>query len=598
VLQIVTKMYFREGVPLHSTVQRDVLYTNRDFLRTALVRLPVGELAPSTGARPVSTVTLSVTEHLEAEDADGEPSVLIATSGVELIDQLADVLSFGLNSVFSRDSGLVRKLVPDSLDEASRSSASKLFRGTFDPHRFVPDAELDDFRRFMTRLLALNRRHFEMAMRAIRRIVRATHRAVDDPTVAYVDLVAALESLSGGTSAPAPAWDQFDPAKRRVVDEALEGVDPDVAERVRHAVMEVERLGAGSRFVAFVRENVSPEYFRTEAADALRPIRGADFERALKLAYGVRSRNVHVLEDLPPEAWILGERADTVSPPGMGTMLSLEGLARLARHVVRSYVDRAPVRVDPDFDWRASLPGQLRVHFAPQYWIWNAAGFNHQSATRYFSGFVQNLVEVFAGRDESVADIRAVLERIEQLLPGTAEGQVKTIMVAIYALWHRSLAPSDHRPGAATLLADHEHLLQQAEMPSFVAGLLSNQLPEWSVDQWLGLATCRRAERSKARHLELPAGVDAALQIIAAEALAKAGRTDEASTLARFAVEELPGNEALIAWEHRLANGQATERDLRALVLGLQPSGSRVEEPDERAEPAAPSEPEVGEGPA
>lgn len=86
-LQIVTKMYFRAGVPLHSTVHREVLYTNRTRLRAGLVGLPVGALAPSTGTHPVSTFTLSVTEHLEAEDPDGEPSVLVATSGTELVDQ-------------------------------------------------------------------------------------------------------------------------------------------------------------------------------------------------------------------------------------------------------------------------------------------------------------------------------------------------------------------------------------------------------------------------------------------------------------------------------------------------------------------------------
>ena len=37
------------------------------------------------------------------------------------------------------------------------------------------------------------------------------------------------------------------------------------------------------------------------------------------------------------------------------------------------------------------------------------------------------------------------------------------------------------------------------------------------------------------------------------------------------------------------------ERDLRALVLGLQPSESHVEEPPETAESAAPAESEVGE---
>ncbi len=592
-LQIVTKMYFRKGVPLHSTVHRKVLYTNLDFLRADLVDLPVGELAPSTGIEPVSTVALSVTEHLEANNPDGEPSVLVATRGTDLVDDLADVLSFGLNAVFSRDGDLVRRLVPDSLDESSRSSASKLFRRTFDPHRVVQDAELDELRHFMRRLLALKRSHFEAAMRAIRRIVRAAQRAVDDPTVAYVDLVAALESLSDGTSALAPTWDRLDAPKRRLLDEALNGADAGVAERVREAVMEAERLGARSRFVAFVIDNISPEYYRTEATDAVLPVRGADLERALKLAYDVRSRNVHVLEDLPPEAWVLGDRAETVSPPGMGTMLSLEGLARLGRHVVRNYVDRAPVEVDLTFDWRASLPGQLRMQVAPQYWIWNAEGFDHNSASRYFSGFVGNLADTFAGRNEGVADMRAVLERIEQLLPGTADGSAKTLMVAIYALWHRTLAPSDHRPGAAGLLAEHEHLLQRAEVPSFVAGLLSNQLPEWTDDQWQTLSTDRRAQRSRRRHLELPASFDAALQVMAAERLMEARRTDEAGTLARFAVEELPGNEPLIAWEAGLATGQASDLDLRALILQLEQGARPQEEASDGA--GTPTEPDASE---
>lgn len=594
-LQIVTKMYFRKGVPLHSTVHREVLYTNRGFLRAGLVDLPVGELAPSTRIEPVSTVTLSVTEHLEAEDLDGERSVLVATGGTELVDELADVLSFGLNAVFSRDGDLVRRLVPGSLDAPSRSSASKLFRRTFDPHRVIQDAELQELRGFMTQLLALKRSHFEAAMRAIRRIVRATQRAVDDPTVAYVDLVAALESISVGTSAPAPTWDRLDVLKRRLVDEALEGAGAGVTERVRQAVMEGERLGAKSRFVAFVKDNLSPEYFRTETTDAVMALRGPDLEHALKLAYDVRSRNVHVLEDLPPEAWILGEPTDTVSPPGMGTMLSLEGLAHLARHVIRSYVDGAPVEVDATFNWRASLPGQLQMQVAPQYWIWNAAGFDYKSASRYFSGFAGHLVDTFAGRNEGVTDMRAVLERIEQLLPGTADGPVKTLMVAIYALWHRALAPSDHRPRAANLLAEHEHLLQRVEVPCFVAGLFSAQLPEWTDDQWHKLATDRRAARSTRRHVELPAAVDAALQVMAAERLMEAGRTDQALVLARFAVEELPGNEPLMAWETALARGQASELDVHALILGVEPGAGPKEEARHSArEPAAGAEAEAG----
>ena len=61
-LQIVTGMYFRSGVRLNSRVHRAVLYTNRGFLRSDEIELPVGKLLPLTGFPRVSTVTVSVTE--------------------------------------------------------------------------------------------------------------------------------------------------------------------------------------------------------------------------------------------------------------------------------------------------------------------------------------------------------------------------------------------------------------------------------------------------------------------------------------------------------------------------------------------------------
>ncbi len=585
-LQIVTKMYFRDGVPLYSTVHREVLWTNRNFLRDDLVDLPVGELAPSTGVEPVSAVTLSVAEHLEAEHPDGERSGHVATGGTDLVDDLADVLSFGLNAVFNRDGDLVKKLVPSSFDGSSRVSASKLFRDTFDPARFVPEDELHEFRRFMSQLLALKRSNFEAAIRAIRRIVRATQRATTDPTLAYVDFVAALESLSEGAEAPIPTWDRLDDRKRRLFDDALSSADADLAERVRQAAMEAERLGFRRRFVAFVMDSVSPDFFRTEAVGAVRPVRGADLERVLKLAYDIRSLNVHVLVDLPPEAWEFGDRAETVSPPDLGTMLSLEGLARLARHVVRSYVARAPAEVDVTFNWRASLPGILQMRAAPQYWIWNAEGFDRKSAERYLSGLVSHLIETFAKRNDGIPDMSAVLEQIEELLPATGEGSAKDALVAIYVLLHRVLAPDDRRSRAAEFVDAYEDLLKRPGMPAFAAGLLSDQLPEWTEDELHALATKRRQERSRNAHLELPSSVDAALQAMAAEHLNKAGRIEEAQALASFAVEELPGNGLLMKWEAGLADGEDPQLDLGALVMGIDPD-DELEKAEEA--PAAPS---------
>lgn len=133
VLQIVTKMYFREGIPLYPTDHRAVLYSNRNFLRGDLVHLPVGELAPSTEHEPVSVVTLSVTEYLEAEYLDGEKSSHVATAGTDLIDDLADVLSFGLNAIFTRNRDLAKRLVPTSVDNARPAAGSMHFRSTSIP---------------------------------------------------------------------------------------------------------------------------------------------------------------------------------------------------------------------------------------------------------------------------------------------------------------------------------------------------------------------------------------------------------------------------------------------------------------------------------
>jgi hypothetical protein len=384
----------------------------------------------------------------------------------------------------------------------------------------------------------------------------------------------------------------MDGRKRKLIDEALDGADIGLAERVREAVMEGDRLGAKSRFVAFVMDNVSPDYFRTDATDAVRPVRGADLEGAVKLAYNIRSRNVHVLEDLPPEAWILGDGADTVSPPDTGIMLSHEGLARLARHVVRSYIDQAPAETDLTFDWRASLPGKVQMRLAPQYWVWKAEGFDHKSVSRYFAGFVSHLVDTIAGRTEGVSDMRGVLERIEQLSPGIADGPDKTLMVAIYALWHSALAASDHRPQSVEFLTKYAYLFQRLEVPSFVVGLLTEQMPDWTDDEWHTLATARRAERERRNHLELPAGFDAALQVMVAERLLEAGRADDARTLAGFAVEELPGYEPAMEWEAGLTVGRPSELDLRALVLQLDPgAGAKKETSPDSERPEAPRDP-------
>ncbi|MBI2690608.1 MAG: hypothetical protein HYX29_01495 [Solirubrobacterales bacterium] len=567
-LQVITKKFFREEIPLNSTTHREVIWTNRQLLERDPVALPVGSMAPSTNGERISSVTVEVVEHLEAQELDGKDAVLIATSGREIISDLADVLSFGLNSIFNSNHQLVDRLVPVQGGARNRHTAASVLQTTFEPSSILLEDELDQFRRFMHDLLALERVEYERVIKAIRRIVRAWYRAGEDPTGSYTDIVAALESLSEGIEAPRAPWEKLERRKRELFEPALEGLDPDQVEAIKRAVVDAERLGATSRFVAFALEFVGPEYFRSEAVGLVRPVRGNDLERALKQAYGARSRNAHSLVDLPAEIWIVGNSADTAPVQPFGLMLSLEGLARLSRHVVRAYVDRAEKNDRENFNWRERIPGIVRLEAAPQYWIHNPAGFDNRSAQRYFRSFVESLQQVAAGEEDALVDMRGVLERIEELAPGTADTPAKTSMVGIYYLWHKFIAEEHRRPDADAFLARNADHLDRPSMEAFICRVLTGEEPDWSADEWDVLAENRRSERELERNPSIPEKLDAALQIVVAQGLVDDGRTGRAIEVAKAAVEEHPGSPELIAWEESIIDGDLQPIDLQEFLIG------------------------------
>lgn len=263
-------------------------------------------------------------------------------------------------------------------------------------------------------------------------------------------------------------------------------------------------------------------------------------------------------------------------------MLSLEGLSRVARHVVRSYVASAPTGTDTTFNWRAAIPGQMQAELAPQYWIWQPDGLTKDTAARYLDGFIRHLNDVKAGRAEGMPNMNGVLGRIETLVPGTAASPARTAMIAIYFLWHRNLPPENHRSGALSFLAKYQKALMAPSMTAFVTGLLTGPLPAWSDDEWLALATSRRQERATKKSAQpLPPELDAALLVMATHVLLDAGQKTAAAELAGWAVEEMPGHKPLCAWEASVAAGQPPIRiDLTALILGTEPETGTAPEPE------------------
>lgn len=555
-LQISAGRFFRPEIRINEHPHRCTIYTNVWFLNSKPVDLPVGIITGSTELTNVSTAMLEAMDRLEAQRWDGTDDFLLATGGDELIDDIVYVMTFVLNRTFSRNHDQVHRLVPAEGAPARRHTATSLFPQLFAPAQVLQESEWDALKAFMTALLELNREDFAQVMRVIRSTVDATRRAIDDPTGSYTDIVAALESLGEDGLTTSTTWDRYDPAKRKILDAALEGVDDDAAKRIRAAILEADRAGLKRRFVTSTLGRVSTTYYREEAIETVRPPRAVELERMLSIAYDIRSRRSHVLQDLGDEAWVFTDGAETTFEGSFKHILTLAGLWRLTRHVVHRFVADAGKTQPEPWDYRGALPGQIQARLAPQYWIGQAGGFDAKNAPRWFNGFIEALITWLSGNDQDGFDLTRVIEKIEQLVPLLPDGEAKTTMVATHVLWHEWRHLDHHRPNAAQFIEQYGPCLDRPTPTAFTVGVLSNRRPPvWTPDEWATMASKRHAARAKGKELPLPASIDALIQLEAADHLEATGRHEEAVAFAAYAVEECPGSADLMAWEEGLLSG-------------------------------------------
>lgn len=568
-LQIVQGMYFRD-VPLTDTTHRGILYTNLHAFGDRQVHpLIFGRILPTTTWGGVGSLTIEAKEHLETVTESGHQEALVATSGEQLIDEIAAVIAFCFNVVCVRDYDMARRLISRRETPAQISgNPASILRQTFEPVVVLSEAGLADLDAFVRNLLALKRKSYEAVIRAIQQVVDATLIVGEDATLAYTLMVAALESL-GQAAKPEPgSWSDYDEQKRARIDAATKGLGADRLERIQGAILANEHSALRRKFVAFVLNHVEPSFYRDEAVGAIRPIAAFELPTALRDAYDIRSRNVHALQNLAPEMWMASDRADT-SHPDDTTLLSLEGLARLSRHVIRRFVERAPKGVDKDFRYRSVLPGVLRARMAAQYWIHQADFFTPKTAPTVLNGMIEFLIEGMSGRSEAgLVDMTAVLAKIEKTALGLAKPCDRLPMAAIVTLWN-NCAPADQRRGLKPkLLKQFAKDLEEPTIVSFAIAMVLGRNPPWPVETYRALASARRAELRGKIHQPMPKRIDAALFIVTADNLLAQG--DKAASLAELAhaVETVPGLADLVRYEAAIVRGEDPLLSLRKFIFG------------------------------
>ncbi|MFL1490012.1 hypothetical protein [Pseudomonas antarctica] len=557
-LQISTGKFYETTIPerLYETMHRGVLYTNYNFFNDR-ISTSVGDVLPAARWEDFQTVVCEVTERLPKPDREILAGDVSSAGGQHtMIQDFAALISFSMNVTCTADHNLARRLVsaqhpPLGISGLPRNYVSRMF----DTRIHYKGEDLDTLKSFIEELINLERKHYSGAMRAVRRYVTAMNRLADDLDLAYALLVASIESLAQDFDNFTPKWLDLTEEKRKPVDEALKGIPNEVSENVRAAILKSEHAALKRRFCEFTNHYLQTEFFRDNAYEHQRPAGRTDIKIALKNAYDIRSSYIHTLKPLPKNLVKMPSLGDILivdSKP----LLTFNGLARIARHVILSFVKQSP-KIDKEiFDFTSEYPGIMIMEVAPQYWIGNPESYSQHTARKYLNGFLSQIGNCMVDPAGLVTNMHLVMHKIKELVPSLAKLNQKMPMLTLYVLFSYHLPPEE-RDDARSFLTPYWKCFEEPTVDSLIAHLVAHMFsggdqPEWGVEKSEELLKSYIAQRYHKNGLNAEALLSAALILWIAEMRRSSGHETRARELVSYAVEEFPHHKTIYEFERNL----------------------------------------------
>jgi hypothetical protein len=584
-LQIITGKFFITD-DLNVTRHRAVLYSNyapsRRMIKTSdgpllcpvTFETPAGSLTSTSTLQPSGGVfpwIYEVDEKLEAVRPDRTRDFLQAVGADYFIQDFAAVAAFALNITCTPDLDLARRLMHGQHAALGVPHLPKQYvRRVFEPSIESQDGDGARLQGFVRDLVGLERRTYKAVMRAIRRYVNGLHRLADDLDLAYVLLVASIESLAQGFDAFRPTWEDFAQDKRAALDKVLSGAADDVAAGVRRVLLAREHLALARRYREFTLAHLRPSFFREEAAGESAPVRRSDLPGVLERAYVFRSKYVHTLLELPGLLTASPSKGDTSLVEG-GLALTFHGLARVARHVIGEFVARAPKVERETLDYRKELPNIFRAQLSFTIWGTWSLGYDHKSARRYLGGFLtEDFTAILTGEPQATVkptDIRPLVEKAETLVPGLAKVEQRLPLLTLYLLFHYYFPPEYHRPKREQLLKKFGSDFSAPSIESMLLHTLFNDMPNWTLEQFEETRRAYFKQRYTKNGLDFGPILEGAVTLFSAELYRSEGHVARARELVSEAVENLPGRTSLLEFERRMAEEPLPAINWRELLL-------------------------------
>lgn len=565
-LQIASGKLFEREVGRRNAL-RGVIYSNLRIYREKAIETAAGRILPLEVSGWPNAFAFEFDELIEGEAE--APGVLVSRTAAPYVSEFAVVAAFALNVTCSPDSKLVERLTAGQRGLGVRDPPASYIPRVFDADIWLQDQEIGPFETFVRDLLALERRSYRAAVRAMSTFVTGLHRMGDDLELAYTLLVASIESLAQGFDGHRAEWADYDQAKRERIDKALEASPDDVADGVRAALLEIEHVSLKRRFRDFTLDHIGPAFFREETIGIAGPVGHGVLPGALSQAYQLRSRYIHNLAELP-RILTIGAMPGEVSRLDRTAFLTFRGLTRVARHVIFEFVRRGAKVEKEAYDYRFEQPGVVSLPMAPQYWVGRANGVQAGDGRRRLEGTLEQLGACMRQEPDAVlTDMREVLAAIEPMLPRMRREERRPF-VALHLIFNGYVKEADRMPSAAAVNEKYAGEFSEPSAEALILNLLFDQTPDWSLDAHRKAVAAYERKRSHKDGLQVPALFEAGLILALAERYRIADDIKEAKRLIVLAVEEHPGVAGLAALEAAFTGDMSL--DWRMVLLPKRPT--------------------------
>lgn len=543
-LQICSGKLFQKEVQYRNNL-RGVIYTNLRLFRDTKIDTAAGSLLPTSNLGPSNAIVYEIEELIESSGQG--PGVLISHSVDPYILDFSTLLSFILNCTASPSYNLTDRLLGDQRGLSTHSTPKQAVKQVFDKEVIFKESDEQYLAEFIKHLIGLERSTYLGVMRAVRTYVTGMHRIADDFELAYTLLVASMESLAQDFDGHISSWCDYDQRKRKLIDNALSGADDAITESVREAILNIEHTSLSRRFRDFSLQHITPEFFREETIGSISPISRFDLTKALKNAYQARSQYIHNLRKLPDLLTTHNSHSETCRI-GNETWLTIQGLSRLARHVIMNFIMSQDTVESEEYDYSLERAGVIQVPLAPQFWVGKTVIYEG-SGSKKLEGFLSQYSDHLENKpNATITDLTDLLSEVESKVHELKKHD-KLPYIALYLLFNGVIPETQRMKNVDKFSRMFEEELTRATPEALLLNLLFSIESPWDTTTQYDCLTKYFRNRDNKFNFRAPKIIEAGMALQLAERYRIDKDYHKAMELIAIAVENHPGHKALREFE-------------------------------------------------